>query len=87
MRKVFSFFIESMYWLQIFFSPVLIGGVIALVIYIRNKNLLWLSVIIGLISVITGIVFAEKVRRKHGTSKYMSRIIGSDDVDNPSQQR
>lgn len=80
MKKVLSFFIESVFWIQLFFAPVGIGGLIALFIYIGNQKLLWLSITIAAASIIIGIVYAERVRRKHGTSRYASKIIGTPDI-------
>ena len=80
MKKVLSFFIESIFWIQLFFVPVGIGGLIALFIYIGNQKLLWLSITIAAASIIIGIVYAERVRRKHGTSRYASKIIGTPDI-------
>lgn len=80
MKKILSFFIESVFWIQLFFAPVGIGGLIALFIYIGNQKLLWLSTIIAAASIVIGIVYAERVRRKHGTSRYASKIIGTPDI-------
>ncbi|MBS1759292.1 MAG: hypothetical protein JST23_04130 [Bacteroidetes bacterium] len=80
MKKILSFFIESVFWIQLFFAPVGIGGLIALFIYIGNQKLLWLSIIIAAASIVIGIVYAERVRRKHGTSRYASKIIGTPDI-------
>lgn len=80
MKKILSFFIESISWLQLFISPVLIGGLIALFIYIGNQHLGWLSVTILVISFIIGVVFAERVRRKHGSSRFASKILSTPDI-------
>ena len=68
------------FWLQIFITPVAIGGVVALFIYVRNERLLWLSMIIAAIAVVIGIVYAERVGRKHGTSRYVSKILATPDI-------
>lgn len=80
MKKVLSFFIESVFWIQLFFAPVGIGGLIALFIYIGNQKLLWLSITIATASIVIGIVYAERVRKKYGTSRYASKIIGTPDI-------
>ena len=49
-------------------------------IYINSEKLLWLSIVITVISAILGVVYAEKARRKKGTSRYASRIIGTPDI-------
>src|SRR5690606_3291564 len=77
MRKLFHIFVESIFWLQLFLVPVLAGGVIAVVIFISNENLLWLSIAIAAISIIVGVIYAERIRRKHGTSRYLARIMST----------
>ena len=79
MRKLFHIFVESIFWLQLFLVPVLLGGVISVVIYISNENLIWLSIAIAAISIILGVIYAERIRRKHGTSKYLTRIMATGD--------
>jgi hypothetical protein len=38
------------------------------------------SIVIIAISAIIGVWYAERVRRKHGTSRYASRIIATPDI-------
>jgi len=64
----------------IFASPFLIGAIIGVSIYIANQNLLWLSVTIVSIAAVIGIVFAERIRKKYGCSRYMSKIIATPDI-------
>ena len=80
MKKIFSILIETVFWIQFFITPLGIGGLIAVFIYISNQKLLWLSIAITVISAILGVVYAERVRRKKGTSRYASRIIGTPDI-------
>jgi disulfide bond formation protein DsbB len=80
MKKIFSFFIESVFWIQIFLAPAGIGCLIALFIYIGNQKLLWLSITIAVISIIIGVIYAERVRKKHGTSRYVSKRLATPDI-------
>jgi len=80
MKKILSFLIETIFWIQFFITPLGIGALIAIFIYISNEKLLWLSITITAISAILGVVYAERVRRKKGTSRYASRIIGTPDI-------
>ncbi len=80
MRKILSTFIESIFWIQFFITPLGMGGLIAVFIYIGNEKLLWLSITITIISAILGILYAERVRRKHGASRYASRGIATPDI-------
>ena len=80
MRKIFEFFIEGVFWLQIFLCPLLVGGIIAFLIYNGNSDLLVLSLFFIAIGFILGIVIAERIRRKYGCSRYLSRIISTPDI-------
>ena len=80
MKKILSFIIESIFWVQCFITPIGIGGLIALFIYISNEKLLWLSIVIVAICVILGVWYAERVRRRHGTSRYAARIRATPDI-------
>ena len=80
MRRIFSILIETIFWLQFFITPVGLGALIGIFIYIGNKRLLWLSIIIMSISVVIGVLYAERVRRKHGASRYASRILSTPDI-------
>jgi hypothetical protein len=80
MKKILSFIIESVFWLQLFFTPVIIGGLTGLFIYIANENLLWLTITILSVSVVLGFLYAEKIRKKYGTSRYVSKGIGTPDI-------
>ncbi|SDD86025.1 RHS repeat domain-containing protein, partial [Niabella drilacis] len=44
--------------------------------YIKNERLLWVAIVEMVISLVTGIVSAEKVKRTQGTSKHMSKRLG-----------
>lgn len=80
MKKIITILIESIFWIQFFITPFGIGALIAIFIYISNEKLLWISIVLAAISAVFGVVYAEKVRRKKGTSRYASRIIGTPDI-------
>lgn len=76
MNKLF----EIIYWIKIFLSPFIIFLFIALAIYFSNEELLWISVLLSIIGLALGIVYAERIRKKHGTTQYMGKIYNTDDV-------
>jgi hypothetical protein len=80
MLRVLNFFIESVFWLQIFFCPLLVGGGIAFVIYYNRQALLPLSIFFVLVGFVFGIVLAERIRKKYGCSRYLSRIFATPDI-------
>ncbi|MCB0716652.1 MAG: hypothetical protein KDC06_11650 [Chitinophagaceae bacterium] len=80
MQKIFHALIEVFYWVTIFLSPFIIGAGIGLVIYIKNENLSWLSIMIASIGAIIGGMVAERIRKKYGCSRYVGRILATPDI-------
>jgi hypothetical protein len=80
MNKIFHGFIEVIFWISIFCSPLMIGAAVAFIIYISAPNLEWLSITIIGLWFFMGLVFAERVRRKYGCAKFMSRLISTPDL-------
>lgn len=76
MNKLF----EIIYWIKIFLSPFIIFLFIALAIYLFNEELLWISVLLTIIGTVLGIIYAERIRKKHGTTQYMGKIYNTDDI-------
>ena len=79
--KIFMFFINSFYWLAIFIIPAGILGFISLWYYLKSANNLLLSIIIGVIGIVLGIVFAETIRKKYGLDNFFGRISATPDID------
>ncbi|MFH1727736.1 MAG: hypothetical protein ABIA04_04890 [Pseudomonadota bacterium] len=76
--------VEGLFWLLIAASPALIGAIIGGIFYIKfNGNLT--SIILFTMFVIMGAIvggfWAEKVRKKHGTSKFYSKVIATPELD------
>jgi uncharacterized membrane protein YfcA len=80
MNKLFHGIIELIFWVAIFSSPLLIGSAIAFILYLNMPKLEWLSIVIASIGALIGILFAERVRRKYGCTRYMSRLIATPDI-------
>jgi hypothetical protein len=80
MNRIFQGVIEIIFWIAILCSPLLIGIAIAFIIYISSPKLEWLSIAIVSLGFVTGILFAEKIRRKYGCTRYMSRLISTPDI-------
>ena len=79
MKKILSPIIEAIAWLQLFICPIIIGGLIALFIYSKEQRLLWLAVTVMLVAFVAGILFAERTRKKYGCSRFLSKILSTDD--------
>ena len=84
--KFISFFVELIYWIQIFLCPTLLIGAIGLACYGYLKgptgSLLFFAFIA--LGIGTGIYFAERVRRRIGCSTFMSRVMGRSSSDTPN---
>jgi ABC-type bacteriocin/lantibiotic exporter with double-glycine peptidase domain len=80
MKKIFQVIIEAIFWLGIFLSPLLISLIFAAILYFSNASLLWLSIAIATLGLFAGVLFAERIRRKYGCTRFMSRIISTPDI-------
>ena len=79
MDKVF----EIIGWIKIVLSPLITGTLVGAVLYLKFPGALGmmtgiLSILIGLVA---GILWANRVSKKHGTIHYLSREIASEDFD------
>lgn len=81
--KIVELFTESLGWLKIVASPLLIGGIAGMVIYLSKPDITGLvaGLIITLAGLVTGIVWATKVWKKQGTMNFLSRAEASPDMD------
>ncbi|HYG17191.1 MAG TPA: hypothetical protein VEC12_15650 [Bacteroidia bacterium] len=80
MFRLFEFFIEAVFWLLLFLSPVLLFGAIALAVHINNTENAVAATVLIITGAIAGIIFAEYIRRKHGCSTYLSKIFSTPDI-------
>jgi hypothetical protein len=69
--------IEGLFWFIIFLSPFLAGAIIAVVLYLYHYNAIGIVVIS--IGAISGVILAEKIRKKYGCSTYMGRLLATPD--------
>jgi hypothetical protein len=85
--KLFFYFINGIYWLWLCLAPALPLGLIGFWLYSKNDENLPYFILLVLIGVVFGIVWAERVRRTKGTSRYFARILGSDDSEDEEGQK
>jgi hypothetical protein len=83
MSKVFEDIFEFFAWLRILLSPLAIGCFLGWVIYINIPDTtgLILGVVVAVLGLIVGIVWATRVWKKQGTMHFISRISASEDLD------
>lgn len=78
--KLIGLFVEGMFWLAIFLSPTVAFGLVSLVVYAKTKTIFPFPVIILLLGMACGVLLAEWVRKKYGSSTFLSRLNGSGEV-------
>jgi len=71
--KIIREFKEGVLWLFIFLSPLITGLLAALTVF-ANGNILLAYIILG-IAAISGIFFAEWVRKHYGCANYLSELF------------
>jgi disulfide bond formation protein DsbB len=83
MHKVFEYIVEVIGWLRIVASPLLIGLLIGAGIYFTNptQTRLIIGIIITVIGLLVGIVWATKIWNTKGTSWYVSQTSATPDID------
>lgn len=82
--RIIAFLIEAIGWLKIVASPFIISCIIGGLIYLKWKNTLALSIgiLVAACGLVTGIIWATKIWRKHGTMNFLSKLNASPDLDN-----
>lgn len=76
--------IELINWVKIFLSPLIICLILGSILFLSLDHIIFhiLAGIIIIAGIATGIYFAEKIRKKHGTERFMAKIHESPDLDN-----
>jgi F0F1-type ATP synthase assembly protein I len=87
MQKVLESITEIFGWIQIVFSPTIIGVGLGFIIYshFQNTTGLIFGIIISLIGFIIGIVLANKKYKTTGTVRFLSRISATPEIDSESE--
>ena len=80
---VFEFLFEVFGWLKIMASPLLIGVVIGLFIYVPDPNntRLLIATLVVISGLVVGIILATSVWRSKGTMDFLAEIMASHDFD------
>lgn len=88
MSKGFHFFTELISGIQIVLSPLLISIVIGGIVYASNPSTssLVIAIVIGLLGLAVGIIWAVSVSKKEGTSHFMSRTMASPELDEKGEK-
>jgi len=78
--NLLSKLIEALFWLLLCLSPILIFGLMSVFAYsiFHSKEL---SIGICVVGIIAGIFFAEKIRKKYGTSRFYGRLLRTPELE------
>lgn len=82
MIKVLETIPKLISWVQIFFAPFIVSVIIAAIVYLANpeSNIIFSSLIL-LVGFVTGVLLAERIRKRQGTEAFMTRVNASPDLD------
>lgn len=88
MKNFFELITESIGWLQIVASPFLIGIIIGALIYFPNPSSITfiLGIIVAILGLFLGIMWANKAWKGKGTIWFMSRVMATPELDNLDSQ-
>lgn len=83
MTRIFEKITEIIGWFQIVISPTLLCSGIGALIYFSNPNStnLIIAVCIGLLGLVCGIVYANRIWKTKGTVWFMSRVSATPELD------
>ena len=88
MHRVFEYIMEIIAWFQIVASPLFIGLGISALIYFRNpsKTTLIIAIIVAVLGLVIGIVWANRIWKTKGTMWFVSQISATSDLDNLTEK-
>jgi disulfide bond formation protein DsbB len=74
--KIIKLTTESIGWIKIALSPIIIGLIVGAIVYFlkQNTTTLVLGIVISLLGLIIGVVWANKHWKGKGTVTFVSRI-------------
>lgn len=81
--QILGFITESIGWIQIVISPLLIGLFVGAIIYFPNPTTtrLVLGIILAALGLVIGVIWATKKWKGNGTIWFISRIMATPELD------
>ncbi len=83
--KILAIIIESIYWLWTFISPFLLISLIGFFLWLTTRNIIFLYVF-GLLGLVIGVYFAERIRKKVGSSKFMGKLLSTPEFEEQKKE-
>ena len=87
MNKIFHLAIEVFFWIMTVLSPLFASALLAVLSYYSFNFPFVISLILIVLGAIAGVIFAEKIRRKHGCLNYWSRIMATPDIQSDKEKK
>lgn len=84
--KLFEYFVNLIFWLWAFIVPAGVLAFLGFYHYTQSAQNLPYAILLATIGVFTGILVAERIRKKYGLSHFFSRIMASPDLDPASDE-
>jgi hypothetical protein len=83
MSKLLERIAEIIAWMQIVASPLLVGIILAALLYFSDPSIdrFFIGIVIVFLTLIVGIVWANKIIKTKGTVWFMSRLMATPDLD------
>lgn len=81
MGRIIQFFIEGVFWMQLFMFPLFLASIPAVIIFNSSAESWSTAVVIAILAVgaVAGVWLAERTRRKWGScSRFFGRLLGDD---------
>jgi len=84
----FDKFFEVVGWIQIVASPLFLAAIIGFLVYISKPNTIRLiiGIVIVVVGLIIGIIWATKIWKGKGTIHFISRVNASPELDPPNEE-
>lgn len=82
-QSTFITIIETVNWLKIVLSPTLVGGILGFVVMLAVEGTMG-KIVFGILmatGLVLGIVLANSIKKKYGTTHFVSRTNASPDID------
>jgi hypothetical protein len=81
--KFMEFFVELLGWVRIVLSPLLIGLILGVIVYLNVEDVLGFYIALALTTagLITGVWWATKEWKRKGTIDFLSKVMATPELD------
>lgn len=89
MLKLIAVLIEAFDWVRIVASPLIVALILGGVLYLSNPGTvtLFCAILIALLGLVVGVLWATRVWRKSGTTEFLSRVDATPELNKPENKQ